>query len=1260
MSNLSTIAIQITICLAISCSTCRGIQTADLLSAPQQESLDETFREMESLMQFYEKGDVDSTFRLAKNVFETRNRILGKDHPLTWTSFLVYEDACDDSGNELPKNLNSFAFIESKASKNSEQVEKLEAQLQKLASMYSVSHPDYLLLLIFQSRIASYQRNASPVKDETAEVRRKFKERNDHWRSQKLAEIEAAFDVVGDNSYLSYQTSFVASQLADTDKKSEAYLFRMLESAHSKTINKNWSSKETAIRLLVILLVEQERLDEALSLIQRMKSKATSKRFVRDEYARALIRARKFAEAKNILIEHLEDDLHALKQKTYHYYTNFAILNLLLESGDVVQFDQVVSRIEGEYEKTFGIESRQSMQCQINMIRILRTGIKSANEAGNSELAALLSDRLAYRELLQHKALMRMENDLLRSHSFIVLCRGDVQLNNTASIFRLMDNYRKRVEKEHGSDSSQYRQVQQSAAIGLLEVGVYGNTASEICITAALELNKAYGGLSTEQIIKAKEMFGLRFAELGRFKDAKPYLDAAVESYMARDDMRPKHLVSGPIAAQIALARSNTALEKYEDALENCRDLLKRYKDLPDLKTRNQCVAVAKGQMGRTYYEAGNMDAAAQFLESAIKTMDDYGSGRVGNRERLLLTLAELFERTGKTEDAITIYQQCIDETKTWRGRNTNTLAALGVEGRVASLMIGRRETDQVLSMFRKSLKSLKEVASEQAGLMSRENQLKLLDHLDLGNQLNDAIRYAVSVRDQHNSPQQSFEWIANVKSFATKMWGKQLSSMKHNEHSDALQELVRIRGEIATLAINTDAKSLPQVPLRFLLEQETASFSRSAAKSARYESDAWIDTAAIRKSLAPNSIYLDFYRTTLEIDNASVYAVWVAFPHKESVELVILPNADEIDSLVNTIRREISTQIQQPVVSDNDVVDGFLNELSTMLFQPLQKYLHGVEQIVLCPDEQLWLLPWSALKSPGSNKYLIENFKIRFISCGADLALPNKSATELQAVVFANPDFNQRLSNRSILERINVNKDSPIKVKRRLPNAQSLPLTEAEARAIAPSLERFIGVESVLLLREDATEEAAKAVNRPKAVVFSTHGFFLENKTNKMEVEQRSLAEEPQLQTGSIVFDNPLLRCGLLMSGSNSVVSPGYNDGVLTGLEVAGMDLEGTELVVLSACDTGVGDIQNGEGVAGLRQAFQLAGAKSVLASLWQVDDAETARLMKEFFNNLANGMTKSEALRQAQISRIKARRARHGAAHPFFWAAFTLTGQD
>ena len=187
------------------------------------------------------------------------------------------------------------------------------------------------------------------------------------------------------------------------------------------------------------------------------------------------------------------------------------------------------------------------------------------------------------------------------------------------------------------------------------------------------------------------------------------------------------------------------------------------------------------------------------------------------------------------------------------------------------------------------------------------------------------------------------------------------------------------------------------------------------------------------------------------------------------------------------------------------------------------------------------------------------------------------------------------------------------------------------------------------------ASETALKQVQGPRLLHLATHGFFLADqpppspRLHGLEL----VSTAPPAGPPGPPLENPLLRAGLALAGANAP-QPGMEDGILTALEVAGLDLWGTELVVLSACDTGVGQVRNGEGVYGLRRALVMAGADSQVMSLWPVEDDATQELMVAYYRRLQAGEGRAEALRQVQLTLL----ASPQQSHPFYWAAFVHSG--
>jgi CHAT domain-containing protein/Tfp pilus assembly protein PilF len=447
--------------------------------------------------------------------------------------------------------------------------------------------------------------------------------------------------------------------------------------------------------------------------------------------------------------------------------------------------------------------------------------------------------------------------------------------------------------------------------------------------------------------------------------------------------------------------------------------------------------------------------------------------------------------------------------------------------------------------------------------------------------------------------------------------------------------------------------------------EQELGKALRQAGSTAVLPS--WVEPADLRRALPADAVLIDvahFHRFDFKAGagqkkwQGARYVAWVT-PRGGPARLVDLGDADRIDRAVRQFReamRDAGKRIkEQGEEKAEKELRGHLDALSKLVLAPLLPHVGKAKRWLVSPDGNLWLVPWEALLLKDG-KYAVEEHEIAYLTSGRNLLPAPRAKVKAGApLVLADPDFDldpARLR-QGDKETRRQGEEGPRAVPGglRLGSVKRLAGTAAEARAITASLKELTGAAPRVLMRGQALEGVVKAARSPRVLALCTHGFFLPD---------QELPRDEGPGAGKGRWENPLLRCGLLLAGCNNAgKATEGDDGVLTGLEVVGTDLRGCELVVLSACETGLGDVQSGEGVSGLRQAFQLAGAQAVVSTLWQVPDKSSARLMALFFENLSKGQGKAEALRAAKLKLIEERRDDFAAAHPFFWAAFTLTGQ-
>ncbi len=483
------------------------------------------------------------------------------------------------------------------------------------------------------------------------------------------------------------------------------------------------------------------------------------------------------------------------------------------------------------------------------------------------------------------------------------------------------------------------------------------------------------------------------------------------------------------------------------------------------------------------------------------------------------------------------------------------------------------------------------------------------------------------------------------------------------------LDQLRTTRMQIAQLAIGPlpprTTRAEQQTRLRTLNEQREKLEDQISRSSAEFRAQAQpVTVAAIQALIPERAALVEFvayrpynpkYTKPAEQFGAPRYAAYVLQP-AGSERWVKLGDKRTLDDAIEKLRQALRNRQRRDVKQLARAVDK-------LVMQPLRPLLGTARHVLLAPDGSLNLVPFAALVDER-NQYLVHRYTFSYLTSGRDLLrLAVKAPRRQTALIVTNPDFGPGSGEAGTGARM-------LKYRQLTPeeggkgsvlaDAYFPPLsaTAGEARA----LKRLLPA-AELLSNDQATEARLKQVQAPDILHIATHGFFLGDVNND---DQFGAQRSASVTTTNVV--NPLLRSGLALAGANQLTS-GTDDGILTALEAASLNLWGTRLVVLSACDTGVGEVKNGEGVYGLRRALLLAGAETQVMSLWPVSDRGTRELMIDYYRRLQRGAGRAAALRAVQLRLLTTvaspragntqRGTRRDYSHPYYWASFIPSGE-
>ena len=762
-------------------------------------------------------------------------------------------------------------------------------------------------------------------------------------------------------------------------------------------------------------------------------------------------------------------------------------------------------------------------------------------------------------------------------------------------------------------------------------------------------------GLSHPQTARTRNNLALLHESQGNFREAEPLYETSYEHIS--ELLGQNH--PDAMGMQNNLAYLYMMMEEYETAAAMFEDLVERWSI--SLGADHQDALKGRNNLGRVYQKLGRLDEAQQQVTAALATRKMSLGERHIDTIRSMIDLGSIYLDQGRLDDArkelteaLEIAEQEIGEQHPYTFEALNNLARVEEAAGKFSVAVELREK----GLARRSvfLDRMLWVTGENA----REGYIRLHrpeldDYLSLLALITDPIRGKKAIEASLQRKGLLLKITSEIEQVAQLSTDPRLASIS--------AELERARRTLASLTLSgptADTQGRHAAALYELELRVNDLQGELGRASVRYRSSiAGTNADALADSLPEDTALVDIMMYS-EGDEPRVLAGVIVNQGGEiSYDLVEFSDRGAMEESVIEYR----TIIQDDLADDDEIIEA--GQLAyELVWAPIRESTGELEYVYLIPDGVLNILPFNALMN-DDEQYLIQTTDVHILTSGRDL-LPNDDKLSLGAyVILAGPDYNSdQIVGAEELQIAAGRRSAAMKLGIRGAggglrglNFAPLPGAEKEGRTITDRLVANDHVNDVYFGDQAQERVLAEITESPEILHLATHGFFLEaDDTLRKRLLKMQRSSEIQVPPPG---DNPLLRAGLAFAGINSNAQflgdiDTVNDGVLTALEVLGLNLSGTKLVVLSACETGLGEIHEGEGVYGLRRSFQEAGVAEVISSLWEVSDGGTQALMTDFYDRLLDGNPAREALRDTQIAMIDSPEW----GYPYIWSAFMIVG--